>query len=145
MKKKGRIIGLVVSFVVTMVIYAVCLLFGLNDHLAAGIGAFVGIFVGLEVRDRIRERSVSTPLGQDPNPGVVTDTKELHCGMRVRTKDQLGETTGMLVAEKHLFARRSNKEGLLAGYVPGHGGDVWWVHHDDGTVGAYSFEEFDPI
>jgi hypothetical protein len=29
--------------------------------------------------------------------------------------------------------------------VPGHGGDVWFVLHEDGTVGAYSFTEMEPI
>lgn len=30
------------------------------------------------------------------------------------------------------------------GYVPGHGGAVWFVLHDDGTIGAYSFTEMEP-
>jgi hypothetical protein len=56
-----------------------------------------------------------------------------------------GATRGFLVAERHLRARRTNAVGVVMGYVPGHGGDVWWVqHHDDGTVGAYLDSEFEP-
>ena len=71
------------------------------------------------------------------------DINKVEDGMRVKTNPQLGETTGMLVVQKHLDACQPNKEGVLGGYVPGHGGDVWWVRHDDGTTGVYVFDEFD--
>ena len=64
--------------------------------------------------------------------------------LRVRTV-KLGETTGMLIAEKHLNCRRAGVTGTVQHYVPGHGGDVWFVAHDDGTVGAYRFTELEPV
>ncbi|MEK7151426.1 MAG: hypothetical protein AAB784_01780 [Patescibacteria group bacterium] len=63
----------------------------------------------------------------------------------MRTHGSLESTMGLLVARKHLDARQPNKEGEVKGWVPGHGGDVWWVAHNDETVGAYSFEEFEPV
>jgi hypothetical protein len=53
----------------------------------------------------------------------------------------LKDTLGMLVAPRHLTARRPHALGTLLGYVPGHGGDVWWVQHKDGQIGAYSLTE----
>ncbi len=63
-------------------------------------------------------------------------------GLIVRTNKRLGKTTGFMVVQKHLDARKSGKAGVVTGYVPGHGGDVWWVNHNDGTCGAYVFNEF---
>jgi hypothetical protein len=65
-------------------------------------------------------------------------------GLSVKTSFNLGSTRGMLIAQKHLDARKPNAEGVIKGWVPGHGGDVWWVEHKDGSVGAYSFDEFNP-
>lgn len=62
--------------------------------------------------------------------------------LRVRTT-KLEDTTGMLIQPKYLAARRSGKRGTVKGFVAGHGGDVWWVEHEDGTVGAYCFTEFE--
>ena len=70
--------------------------------------------------------------------------EKVKVGLKVKTNKRLGKTTGMFIAQKHLNARRPNKEGKVSGYVPGHGGDVWWVTHKDGTVGAYMFDEFSP-
>jgi len=65
-------------------------------------------------------------------------------GLRVRiTKDE--GTTGLMIAPKNLEARGVDKIGVVTGYVPGHGGDVWWVRHDDGSVGAYVFTEFEEV
>ena len=41
--------------------------------------------------------------------------------------------------------REPNKIGTVMGLVAGHGGDVWWVKHEDGTVSAYMFTEFETI
>lgn len=73
------------------------------------------------------------------------DLAKVRVGLRVRTDGHLGKTTGMIITQKHLNARQPNKEGEVSGYVPGHGGDVWWVTHNDGTVGAYMFDEFHQI
>lgn len=48
---------------------------------------------------------------------------------------------GFCVAQKHIDARKARSTGVYAGHVPGCGGDVWWVHHEDGTMGAYLFDE----
>jgi len=45
------------------------------------------------------------------------------------------------VQDKHIKARKPGATGLYHGYVPGAGGDVWWVLHEDDTVGAYEFTE----
>lgn len=44
---------------------------------------------------------------------------------------------------QHLECRRPSAKGTIRGWVPGHGGDVWWVEHEDGTVGAYCFDELE--
>ncbi|MEK7538837.1 MAG: hypothetical protein AAB552_03265 [Patescibacteria group bacterium] len=65
--------------------------------------------------------------------------------MRVRTVGALGDSDGMLIKQEHLDARQPNKDGQVLGQVPGHGGDVWWVAHDDGTTGAYALNELNSI
>jgi len=67
---------------------------------------------------------------------------EVKTGLHVRTVGDLGDTEGMLIAKKHLDARRPYAVGVVWGYVPGHGGDVWWIKHEDGTIGAYMYDEF---
>lgn len=62
-------------------------------------------------------------------------------GAKVRTKPQLGNTLGMMINPRHLQARRPNAEGTYIGFVPGHGGDVWWVEHGPEDVAAYCFNE----
>jgi hypothetical protein len=32
--------------------------------------------------------------------------------------------------------------GILIQWVPGHGGDVWYVKHENGDIAVYSIEEF---
>lgn len=73
------------------------------------------------------------------------DASEVRLGLRVKTVEELGTTKGMLINIRHLEARESNKFGVVGGYVPGHGGDVWWVRHEDDTVGAYAVGEFNPF
>ena len=67
-------------------------------------------------------------------------------GVKVITHAHCSEavgTTGMLVHQRHLKARRGNTKGTIQGWIPGHGGDVYWVAHEDKTVGAYCFAEFE--
>ena len=70
--------------------------------------------------------------------------KDIKEGLRVKI-GKLGSTEGYMVVDHHLKCRREGATGRLGWYVPGHGGDVWWVAHDDGTTGAYAYDEFDPI
>ena len=52
------------------------------------------------------------------------------------------ECAGFLVNEKmHLDVRKAGALGIIYGYVPGCGGDVWWVKHEDDTIGAYLYTE----
>jgi hypothetical protein len=68
----------------------------------------------------------------------------LEDGICVRTHAVLGATKGMIIAARHLEARRPNTVGVIAGYVAGHGGDVYWVRHSEGdVVAAYGFMEFE--
>ncbi len=65
-------------------------------------------------------------------------------GLRVIT-GKLGDTTGMMIADKHVLVRQEGISGMVLDYVPGHGGDVWFVAHDNSpAVGAYVFNEFEP-
>lgn len=64
-------------------------------------------------------------------------------GARVVTHAELGSTSGMTVNSRHIEARRPSAKGVIRGWVPGHGGDVWWVEHEDGAVGAYCFDELE--
>lgn len=64
-------------------------------------------------------------------------------GMTVKTAATLGSTMGFLIHSRHINARRTDAVGKLRSWVPGHGGDVWWVEHADGQVAAYAYDEFD--
>lgn len=66
-------------------------------------------------------------------------------GMIVKIVDEFAPdaTTGMLISPKNLAARRCGAEGTVLGFVAGHGGDVWWVEHRDGSVAAYCFTEIE--
>ncbi len=73
------------------------------------------------------------------------NAEDITRGLRVKVHT-LGSTAGMLIAEKNLVVRREGAIGTIEGYVAGHGGDVWWVRHEDPPydAGAYSFTEFAP-
>lgn len=65
-------------------------------------------------------------------------------GTKVKIKDEIApkeDCGGFLVQQKYIDARRPSEIATYTGWVPGCGGDVWWVTHDDGTVGAYLFNE----
>lgn len=59
---------------------------------------------------------------------------------------KLGDTRGMLIKPKHLDVRKVGITGVITGYVPGHGSDVWRIGHNGREdVGAYVFDEFEII
>ncbi|HBI25646.1 MAG: hypothetical protein UT41_C0001G0234 [Candidatus Wolfebacteria bacterium GW2011_GWC2_39_22] len=62
-------------------------------------------------------------------------------GISIKTT-ALKSTKGMLVKHEYLAARKAGATGIVMGFVPGHGGDVWWIKHEDGSIGAYCFNEF---
>jgi hypothetical protein len=73
------------------------------------------------------------------------DLNSIKPGLRVKT-GILGDTKGMLIHEKHLAVRKPDQAGTISRWVPGHGGDVWFVQHDDSEeIGAYSYDEFEAI
>lgn len=69
--------------------------------------------------------------------------EDIEPGTRVRIETLHG-TSGMLIVPKYLSARREGAVGTVKSFVPGHGGDVWWVEHEDkpGEFAAYMFDEF---
>lgn len=71
------------------------------------------------------------------------NSNQVKSGLKVRIT-KLGETNGMLIMQRHLDCRREGAIGIVDGYVPGHGGDVWWVKHEDSDdIGAYVFDEME--
>ncbi|MFA5413239.1 MAG: hypothetical protein WC348_01725 [Patescibacteria group bacterium] len=64
--------------------------------------------------------------------------------MRVKVT-RLGSTEGMAVKPKYLQARRLGARGKIMNYIAGHGGDCWWIRHDDGTIGGYGYMEFQRV
>ncbi len=70
---------------------------------------------------------------------------DVKVGLHVRTNSQLGSTLGFMVVENNMNARRPDATGILIGYIPGHGGDCWWLKHGDETVAAYCFDEFEML
>jgi hypothetical protein len=73
----------------------------------------------------------------------VNSADSIRIGMQVKTCSELLSTDGMMINPKHLVTRTVDALGTIKGYVPGHGGDVWWVEHEDGSIAAYAFEEFE--
>jgi hypothetical protein len=64
-------------------------------------------------------------------------------GTKIKTCDIIGSTSGMIIRADYLAARTPSKSGTIRGWVGGHGGDVYWVEHDDGTRSAYGWWEFE--
>lgn len=65
----------------------------------------------------------------------------LPTGTRVRTHATLGSAAGMLASG--IEARQPNVAGTIAGVVPGHGGDVYWIEYRHGGCAPYCFDEFE--
>lgn len=82
----------------------------------------------------------------------MTSPDEIKQGMKVKTlatvarygsEGYYDQVKGMCIAPKHLEIRTPETNGTVQSYVGGHGGDVWWVTHEDGSVGAYAYNEFE--
>lgn len=68
----------------------------------------------------------------------------LASGVKICTHEALHPTTGMLIKREYLDRRRPGATGTIKGYVAGHGGDIYWVEHeDDKSVSAYGWMEFE--
>jgi hypothetical protein len=71
------------------------------------------------------------------------DCNEITEKLRVRTTELRG-TDGMMIHARHLSCRQAGLTGEVRGYVPGHGGDVWFVQHEGSEdVGAYCYDELE--
>jgi hypothetical protein len=73
----------------------------------------------------------------------------LEHGTEVITHEVLGTTSGILVKNHHLDARKPSTLGVIRGWVAGHGGDIYWVQHgkdfgEDVAVYCWSEFEFSP-
>lgn len=75
---------------------------------------------------KIAEHKKNTVLPPAGTP-VVTNPIDSDCG-------------GFFVKQKYIDARKA-APGIYRGFVAGAGGDVWWIEHEDGSVGAYMFTE----
>lgn len=68
-------------------------------------------------------------------------------GTRIVTHAKMYEADDIRVAYTHLSERRANAPGIIKGVVGGHGGDVYWVAHDndpaDTPWAPYCFDEFE--
>ena len=73
------------------------------------------------------------------------ELENVKVGLRVEVKSLHSDTKGMFIGQLHLDVRAVGIKGTIVDYVSGHGGDVWWVKHDDGNVGAYVFDELEMI
>jgi len=75
------------------------------------------------------------------------NSDDMKAGVRVRVNKKLRKgTKGLLVKQHHLDVRKVGVAGTLKSHVPGHGGDVWFVQHENSeVVGAYCYDELDKL
>jgi hypothetical protein len=59
-----------------------------------------------------------------------------------RTRLLIGFCLGWLVSDKHIICRKANAHGTVGGWVPGHGGDVYWVKQGK-DVACYGYKEIE--
>jgi len=71
------------------------------------------------------------------------DVNEIQSGLMVKVVCDDG-TQGMMIKPEILARRKIGKQGVVKSYVPGHGGDVWFVKQDNG-VAAYCFTEIEAV
>lgn len=63
----------------------------------------------------------------------------------VANRNEDSHTGGFLVNPRHISARKPvGTNGVYKSWVPGAGGDLWWIEHEDGSVGAYAYTELEP-
>lgn len=64
--------------------------------------------------------------------------------LRVRTI-ALESTDGLIAAPAYLDARKTGVLGTVVNALPGHGGDVWLVSHDNSAeMAVYAYTELEP-
>ncbi|MDD5696584.1 MAG: hypothetical protein PHO90_01245 [Candidatus Pacebacteria bacterium] len=65
-------------------------------------------------------------------------------GLRVVIVSKLDDTKDLGIAKEHLHVRRPDEEGVVESRASADGGYLWWVRHNDNTMGIYGFDEFNP-
>ncbi len=63
-------------------------------------------------------------------------------GLRVMSNEFFSDA-GLMVRRQYLDARKPHMPGFIIGFVGGHGGDVYWVQQNDGSVAVYAWTEID--
>ena len=108
--------------------------------------------------DAFLAASVPTPKAEPPAPPCEA-TSSVAPDTTIRFKNgsqypsdgervvvyRLGSTDGFLIHANNMANRKVGAVGTVTSYVPGHGGDVWFVEHDGGLVGAYCYDELRPV
>jgi hypothetical protein len=76
--------------------------------------------------------------------GIRMRESEVKVGMRIVINDIKG-TKGFNVAREHIDNRALHARGIILGYISGHGGEVYAVKHDNGSIAVYHYSEFERI
>lgn len=74
---------------------------------------------------------------------MKVDLSQVEPGIKVKVTN-LESTDGFRIASKHLEIREIGSQGTVKTWVPGHGGDVWFIKQHNG-IAAYLFTEFEKI
>lgn len=80
---------------------------------------------------------------QDYDSGMNEPKSVLGVGTKIITSIALHPTTGIMVKPKYFETRRPSTVGTIQGFVPGHGGDIYWVQHEDESIAVYGWQEFE--
>lgn len=64
-------------------------------------------------------------------------------GQKIRTLD-LKPILGIKVGSQYVNNRSAHNTGTVITYVPGYGGDVYFVEHLKGCVAVYTIMEMEP-
>jgi hypothetical protein len=62
-------------------------------------------------------------------------------GKAFRTKSELGDVDTMFVKTKHCIHRAPDIIVTYKNWIPGGGGDLWWMVDANGNVAPYCFDE----
>jgi hypothetical protein len=104
------------------------------------------------IRRLIAKPLPATPRADDGAPTFAGDRMP-EVGALVRVV-RLKPAMGFMVNARHVAARRCPGVGRFKGHIPGHGGDGWWIEHDDDGFGgknqdflvaAYTYDELAPF
>lgn len=66
----------------------------------------------------------------------------IEIGMTVKVVD-IQPLVGVFVVRKHLAARRINDTGIVTTMIPGHGGGLFAVMHNDKEIAVYLASEIE--